>query len=113
MKEQNLLLLRRWAEAAHQVRGIRSFKLLQGVLALARTHTRAQMLRAAHTALVLCRETSLAIFMLLLRINLVTPLLGHPAVVHKDGPRSVCIVCVARRYVAGKHIDFSISGKYR
>jgi len=43
--------LRRWAEAAHQVRGIRSFKLLQGVLALARTHSRAQMLRAAATAL--------------------------------------------------------------
>jgi hypothetical protein len=43
--------LRRWAEAAHEERGIRTFKLLQGVLALARKHTRAQMLRAATTAL--------------------------------------------------------------
>ena len=43
--------LRRWAEAAHEVRGIRSFKLLQGVLRLAHTHSRAQMLRAAKHAL--------------------------------------------------------------
>jgi hypothetical protein len=43
--------LRSWAEAAHEARGIRCFKLLQGVLALARTHSRAQMLRAATTAL--------------------------------------------------------------
>jgi transposase len=43
--------LRRWAEAAHEARGIRTFKLLQGVLALSRTHTRAQLLRAAATAL--------------------------------------------------------------
>jgi hypothetical protein len=42
--------LRRWAEAAHEARGIRTFKLLQGVLSLARTHTRAQMLRAAAIA---------------------------------------------------------------
>jgi len=43
--------LRRWAEAAHEARGIRTFKLLQGVLALARKYTRAQVLRAAATAL--------------------------------------------------------------
>ena len=43
--------LRRWAEAAHEARGIRTFKLLQGVLGLARTHTRAQMLRAAAAAM--------------------------------------------------------------
>lgn len=43
--------LRQWAEAAHAARGIRSFKLLQGVLALARKHTRAEMLQAATTAL--------------------------------------------------------------
>jgi hypothetical protein len=43
--------LRRWAEAAHEERGIRTFKLLQGVLALAGKHSRAQMLRAATTAL--------------------------------------------------------------
>lgn len=42
--------LRRWAEAAHEARGIRTFKLLQGVLSLARTHTRAQVLRAAMLA---------------------------------------------------------------
>jgi transposase len=43
--------LRQWAEAAHQARGIRTFKLLQGVLALAKKHTRAQMLQAATSAL--------------------------------------------------------------
>jgi transposase len=42
--------LRRWAEAAYEARGIRTFKLLQGVLGLARTHTRSQMLRAATLA---------------------------------------------------------------
>jgi transposase len=42
--------LRRWADAAHEARGIRTFKLLQGVLSLARTHTRAQMLHAATVA---------------------------------------------------------------
>jgi len=43
--------LRRWAEAAHEARGIRAFKLLQGVLRLADKHSRAQMLRAAQQAL--------------------------------------------------------------
>src|SRR5919106_508449 len=43
--------LRSWAEAAYEARGIRTFKLLQGVLGLAKTHTRAQMLRAAGIAL--------------------------------------------------------------
>jgi len=43
--------LRQWAEAAHQARGIRTFKLLQGVLSLAKKHTRAQMLHAASSAL--------------------------------------------------------------
>ena len=43
--------LRRWAEAAHEERGIRAFKLLQGVLRLADKHPRAQMLRAAKQAL--------------------------------------------------------------
>jgi hypothetical protein len=43
--------LRCWAEAAYDARGIRTFKLLQGVLGLAKTHGRAQMLRAASLAL--------------------------------------------------------------
>lgn len=43
--------LRCWADAAYDVRGIRTFKLLQGILGLGKTHTRAQMLRAASTAL--------------------------------------------------------------
>jgi transposase len=43
--------LRQWAEAAHEERGIRTFKLLQGVLALSKKHSRAQMLRAATHAL--------------------------------------------------------------
>lgn len=43
--------MRSWAEAAYEARGIRTFKLLQGVLGLAKTHTRAQMLRAAGIAL--------------------------------------------------------------
>jgi len=43
--------LRSWAEAAYEARGIRTFKLLQGVLGLGKTHTRAQMLRAAGIAL--------------------------------------------------------------
>jgi transposase len=43
--------MRSWAEAAYEERGIRTFKLLQGVLGLAKTHTRAQMLRAAGSAL--------------------------------------------------------------
>jgi transposase len=43
--------LREWAEAAHRARGVRAFKLLQGVLGLAKKHTRAQMLHAAVCAL--------------------------------------------------------------
>lgn len=43
--------LRSWADAAHEERGIRAFKLLQGILALAKKHSRAQMLRAASSAL--------------------------------------------------------------
>ena len=43
--------LRAWAEAAHATRGIRAFKLLQGVLALTKKHTRAEMLQAARSAL--------------------------------------------------------------
>ena len=43
--------LRRWADAAHEERGIRAFKLLQGILALAKKHSRAQVLRAASSAL--------------------------------------------------------------
>jgi transposase len=43
--------LRLWAEAAHEERGIRAFKLLQGVLRLAEKHSRAQMLAAASEAL--------------------------------------------------------------
>jgi transposase len=43
--------MRSWAEAAYEARGIRTFKLLQGVLGLAKTHTRARMRRAAAAAL--------------------------------------------------------------
>lgn len=43
--------LRRWADAAHEERGIRAFRLLQGVLRLADKHSRAQMRRAAIEAL--------------------------------------------------------------
>jgi transposase len=43
--------LRSWADAAYEARGIRTFKLLQGVLGLAKTHSRAQMQRAARLAL--------------------------------------------------------------
>jgi transposase len=43
--------VRSWADAAYEERGIRTFKLLQGVLGLAKTHTRAQMRRAAGLAL--------------------------------------------------------------
>ena len=43
--------LRRWADAAHEERGIRAFRLLQGVLRLADKHSRAQMRRAAGEAL--------------------------------------------------------------
>jgi transposase len=43
--------LRRWADAAHEERGIRALRLLQGVLRLADKHSRAQMRRAASEAL--------------------------------------------------------------
>jgi hypothetical protein len=43
--------LRHWADAAHEERGIRAFKVLQGVLALAKKYSRAQLLRAASGAL--------------------------------------------------------------
>ena len=42
--------LRRWADAAHEERGIRALRLLQGVLRLADKHSRAQMRRAAREA---------------------------------------------------------------
>jgi transposase len=43
--------LRRWAEAAYHARGVRAFRLLQGVLGLTRTHTREPLLHAARVAL--------------------------------------------------------------
>lgn len=43
--------LGRWAEAAHEERGVRAMRLLQGVLRLADKHSRAQMRRAASEAL--------------------------------------------------------------
>jgi hypothetical protein len=42
--------LRRWAEAAFEERGVRAFRLLQGVLQLTRTHTREHVLHAARRA---------------------------------------------------------------
>ena len=42
--------LRRWAEAAFEERGVRSFRLLQGVIQLTRTHTREHVLHAARVA---------------------------------------------------------------
>jgi len=42
--------LRRWAEAAFEERGVRAFRLLQGVLHLTRTHTREHVLYAARRA---------------------------------------------------------------
>ena len=42
--------LRRWAEAAFEERGVRAFRLLQGVLHLTRTHTREHLLYAARRA---------------------------------------------------------------
>ncbi len=42
--------LHAWADAAVAQRGIRALRLLQGVLALTRTHPRAQVLRAAERA---------------------------------------------------------------
>jgi hypothetical protein len=43
--------LRRWAEEAYAERGVRAFRLLQGVLGLTRTHTREHLLHAARVAL--------------------------------------------------------------
>ena len=42
--------LRRWAEAAHEVRGVRAFRLVQGVLTLTRSHPRERILHAARIA---------------------------------------------------------------
>ena len=42
--------LRHWGEAAFQERGVRAFRLLQGVLHLTRTHTREHVLHAARLA---------------------------------------------------------------
>ena len=42
--------LRRWAEAAFEERGVRAFRLLQGVLQLTRTHSREHVLHAARVA---------------------------------------------------------------
>ncbi len=42
--------LRRWAEAAFEERGVRAFRLLQGVLDLTRTHAREHVLHAARVA---------------------------------------------------------------
>jgi hypothetical protein len=42
--------LRHWGEAAFQERGVRAFRLLQGVLQLTRTHTREHVLHAARLA---------------------------------------------------------------
>ena len=42
--------LRRWAEAAFEERDVRAIRLVQGVLGLARTHTREQLLYAARHA---------------------------------------------------------------
>jgi hypothetical protein len=43
--------LRQWAEAAHEERGIRALRLIQGVLRLVRHHPREVVLAAAKTAL--------------------------------------------------------------
>ena len=43
--------LRQWAEAAHEERGIRALRLIQGVLRLVRKHPREVVLAAAKTAL--------------------------------------------------------------
>jgi transposase len=42
--------LRLWGEAAYQERGVRAFRLLQGVIQLTRTHTREHVLHAARLA---------------------------------------------------------------
>lgn len=43
--------LKAWAEAAHEERGVRALRLIQGVLALVRKHPREIVLAAANTAL--------------------------------------------------------------
>lgn len=43
--------LKEWAEAAHQERGVRALRLIQGVLGLVRKHPREVVLTAAKTAL--------------------------------------------------------------
>lgn len=43
--------LHRWAEAAHQERGVRALRLIQGVLSLLRKHSKQAVLSAAGTAL--------------------------------------------------------------
>jgi len=43
--------LRQWAEQAHAERGVRAMRLIQGALALTRTHPRERVLRAARLAL--------------------------------------------------------------
>ena len=43
--------LKEWAEAAHEERGVRALRLIQGVLALVRKHPREIVLAAAKTAL--------------------------------------------------------------
>jgi predicted RNA-binding Zn ribbon-like protein len=43
--------LKQWAEAAHQERGVRATRLIQGALSLVRKHPREVVLAAATTAL--------------------------------------------------------------
>jgi hypothetical protein len=43
--------LKQWAEAAHEERGVRALRLIQGVLALVRKHPREIVVAAAKTAL--------------------------------------------------------------
>jgi transposase len=43
--------LHQWAEAAHQERGVRALRLIQGVLSLLRKHSKQAVLSAANTAL--------------------------------------------------------------
>jgi hypothetical protein len=42
--------LKKWAEAAHEERGIRALRLIQGVLGLVRKHPREVVVAAAKTA---------------------------------------------------------------
>jgi transposase len=49
--EQVGVELQQWAEAAHAERGVRAMRLIQGALALTRTHPRERVLRAARLAL--------------------------------------------------------------